>query len=69
MVNPLGLFRTSLLYFLSGSCHSHSEACPGRGAGWVTKGNRRCGFWYQGRVWSFDLLGSGLDGFDDDYKE
>lgn len=31
MVNPLGLFRTSLLYFLSGSRHSHSGACPGRG--------------------------------------
>lgn len=31
MVNTLGLFRTSLLYFLSGSCHSHSGACPRRG--------------------------------------
>lgn len=31
MVNPLGLFRTSLLYFLSGSRHSHSGACPRRG--------------------------------------
>lgn len=27
MANPIGLFRTSLLYFLSGSYHSYSGAC------------------------------------------